>query len=183
MYHWAKPAASDRRQPQNSKRNSLTYNGTAIGGAPKPHNIRKLRKHNQNHADNGNCTPRRNVLPTLCPQFAHDFGQTARIVHLISGSWTRSRFTLATRLLQCITRIQHGTLHESLCAHSETHSPITTANDGGCTSAGILAYRQDAGIHKDRNVVINRLVTQSFRKITVKSAFRSRSRSAGRVYS
>lgn len=34
MYHWAKPAASDRRQPQNSKRNSLTYNGTAIGGAP-----------------------------------------------------------------------------------------------------------------------------------------------------
>ncbi|KFJ00395.1 hypothetical protein BPORC_1180 [Bifidobacterium porcinum] len=183
MYHRAKPAASECRQPQNSKRNTLTHNGTTIGGAPKPHNIRKLRKHNKNHADNGNCTPRRNVLPTLCPQFAHDFGQTARVAPPIPRSWTRNPFSLATRLLQRITCTQHGTFHESLCAHSETHSPITTANDGGCASARILAYRQDAGIHKDRNVVINRLVTQPFRKITVKSAFRSRSRSAGRVYS
>lgn len=183
MYHRAKPAVSDRRQPQNSERNTLTHNGTTIGGAPKLRNIRKLRKHNQNHADNGNRTPRRNVLPTLCPQFAHDFGQTARIAPPIPWSWTRSRFSLATRLLQCITRTQHDALHESLCAHSETHSPIATANDGGCASAGFLAYRQDAGIHKDRNVVIHRLVTQSFRKITVKSAFRSPSRSAGRVYS
>ena len=111
------------------------------------------------------------VVPTVCPRFRSDGTSRAPI----PGSWTRNPSSLATRLLQRITRTQHDALHESLCAHSETHSPITIANDGGCASTRILAYRQDAGIHKDRNVVINRLVTQSFRKITVKSAFHSRS--------
>ena len=128
MYHRAKPAASDRRQPQNSKRNTLTHNGTAIGGAPKPHNIRKLRKHNQNHADNGNCTPRRNVLPTLCPQFAHDFGQTARVAPRFRG---RGRATHPVLQPACCSashalNTTHSTNPSARTAKHTHQSPLQT---------------------------------------------------------
>lgn len=175
------------------------HNGTTIGGVPKPHNIRKLRKHNQNHADNGNCTPRRNVLPMLCPHFAHvvptfcpQFGPNGTNCAPDSGVAATTYGTqpiqpctqlAAPHHTRSITLTRRRTPHEHLCAQSETHSQINPANDGAIPPVRTLTECQDARIHKDRNVVIPRLVTQSFRKVTVKSAFRSRSRSAGRVYS